>query len=439
MGGLGKGHDCLYRKLLIYNHFPNRQAPIQYAIPFIFPPNEVLMSRKTLIFSCLGHFHLHLFAAFYFTIVLTLQDVWALPYDALIELWFIPGLMLGLAALPAGMLGDRIGAPTMMAIFFIGMGGSAVAAGFTDSPDGLLICMIGIGVFGAIYHPVGVPWLVATTANYKGKALGIHGIFGSLGTAAAALVAGFLIANFNWRWAFIVPGVACSAIGLALIGLSRRQQEATTPKPVESTQKKDHKELRYTFMVLLVTMFLAALIYNCTQTVLPKLFELRLHFATTENAAAEVFRIGVMVSIVYAAAAVMQFLGGHLADRYPLKWVYALGLAVQVPLLSLIAYNKGPLLMALAAFAVMLNVGTLPAENILLSRTAPANRQGLVFGIKFVLSFAAAPIAVKMAALFSGYGFDWLFVTMAGVALCACLVACLLPSMHARTTAWATQ
>ena len=390
------------------------------------------MSRKTLIFSCLGHFYLHLFAALYFTIVLALEDVWALSFDILIELWFIPGLMLGLIALPAGMLGDRIGATIMMVVFFIGMGGSALAAGFVNNPDTLALCLIGIGFFGAIYHPVGVPWLIVAAGDHKGKMLGIHGVFGSLGTAAAAFVAGLAIAFLNWRWAFIVPGIVCLSSGVVLLFFSLWQHNSITHNPAKATQKSSHKDMRNTFMVLLMTMFLGALIYNCTQTVLPKLFELRLNFAPTAGVHLDLFKIGATVSIVYAAAGLMQLVGGYLADRYMLKLVYVLGLGIQVPLLSLVAYNNGSPLIVLAAFAVMLNVGTLPAENLLLSRTAPANHQGLVFGIKFVLSFVAAPIAVKMAALYSGYGFYWLFVTLSGIALCACLTACMLPQMQAR-------
>ncbi len=59
-----------------------------------------------LVFSSLGHCYMHLFTAFYFIIVLALEEAWALPYHELIELWTLGSLMVGLAALPAGWLGD---------------------------------------------------------------------------------------------------------------------------------------------------------------------------------------------------------------------------------------------------------------------------------------------------------------------------------------------
>ncbi len=64
-------------------------------------------ARLPLVFSCLGHTYMHLFTAFYFVIVLALEDAWTLPYHELIELWTLGALLVGLVALPAGWLGDR--------------------------------------------------------------------------------------------------------------------------------------------------------------------------------------------------------------------------------------------------------------------------------------------------------------------------------------------
>ena len=77
-------------------------------------------ARLPLAFSCLGHAYMHMFTAFYFVIVLSLEDVWQRPYHELIQLWTLGALLVGLAALPAGWLGDRLGAANMMIVFVIG-------------------------------------------------------------------------------------------------------------------------------------------------------------------------------------------------------------------------------------------------------------------------------------------------------------------------------
>jgi FSR family fosmidomycin resistance protein-like MFS transporter len=71
-------------------------------------------SRATVVFSCLGHLYIHLCTAFFFVIVLSLESVWQRPYHELIELWTLGSLMVGVVALPAGMLGDRLGASRLM-------------------------------------------------------------------------------------------------------------------------------------------------------------------------------------------------------------------------------------------------------------------------------------------------------------------------------------
>ena len=69
----------------------------------------------------------------------------------------------------------------------------------------------------SIYHPVGIAWVVNAT-NKKGKALGINGIFGGIGIGSGAFIAGLLIKYFDWKFAFILPGISGSFI-LLLLGL----------------------------------------------------------------------------------------------------------------------------------------------------------------------------------------------------------------------------
>jgi len=383
------------------------------------------MSRVTIVFSCLGHLYIHLCTAFFFVIVLSLESVWQRPYHELIELWTLGALMVGVVALPAGMLGDKVGAPRMMVVYFLGMGGSAVAAGLSEGPTSLMWCLTGIGVFAAIYHPVGIPWLVRNSGARRGKALGFNGIFGSLGTALAGVVAGSLIDLSSWRAAFIVPGAVSVITGIALLGFILSGRVADPIAAARAQVQTSRRDMWRVFAILVTTMFLLALVYQGTQTSLPKLVEQR-----HQGLAGDGFLgIGLLVAAVYTAAAFMQVVGGHLADRYPLKPVYVGALLVQVPTLWLAASLGGLPLLIVATIMVMAGVGALPAENMLLARYAPESRHGLVFGIKFVLSFGAAPLAVQLVATISGLSGDfyWVYATLAAFAFAAACVALWLP------------
>src|ERR1700758_4252742 len=173
-----------------------------------------------LIFSSVGHFFAHLLMLLYPTIVLVLEGQWGLSYGDLLSLSLGGFVLFGLGALPAGWLGDRWSAEGMMVIFFVGTGGSAIATGLTDRPVTLALGLAAIRLFGSIYHPVGTAWLVRNARN-RGRTLGVNGIAGSIGLAAAAFVAGALTQTIGWRAAFIIPGALCATTGAVLLCFMR--------------------------------------------------------------------------------------------------------------------------------------------------------------------------------------------------------------------------
>jgi MFS family permease len=65
-----------------------------------------------------------------------------------------------------------------------------------------------LGLFSAIYHPVGIPMLLQH-AQAPGRTIGINGLAGNLGIAVAALLTGVLVDLAGWRAAFVVPGLVC--------------------------------------------------------------------------------------------------------------------------------------------------------------------------------------------------------------------------------------
>jgi len=388
-------------------------------------------ARATLAFSCLGHLYVHLCTAFYFVIVLALESDWQVPYHDLIKLWTLGALLVGLAALPAGFLSDRVGAPALIVAFFLGMGFCSVGAGLSGSTAELMWWLAGIGLFAAIYHPVAVPWLVRNAGTGKGKALGFNGIFGSMGGAAAGLTAGVLIDVVNWRAAFIVPGLVTMVTGFALLVFMRRGLIHDAP-PLDSPNGEKRSTMVRVFAILMVTMFLAGLIFSATQTSLPKMFAERSLGLMGDST----FSVGVLVALVYGTAGVLQIVSGHLADLLPHKFVYLGALLIQVPLLWLAASLGGMSLVIVATFMVVASVGALPAENLILVRYAPSGRHGLTFGLKFVLGFGAVPVAVQLVALITERtgGFYWLFVMLSVLALCVFTVALFLPRGLERKT-----
>lgn len=382
-------------------------------------------ARLALLFSCLGHAYMHLFTAFYFVIALSLEADWGVPNHELVKLWALGSLLVGLAALPAGWLGDRWSASGMMTVFFIGLGVSGIVCGLVNSTTALMLGLAAVGLFSAIYHPVGIAWLVKS-ARSRGMALAVNGIFGSFGVASAGLVAGVLIDAVSWRAAFIVPGVVCLVTGIALmlalrLGWLSEGEADRAPEPLPARGERVR-----VYAVLVMTMAAMGLMFHATQASLPKIFDLRLRDLAGDGA----LGIGVLVALVYTAGGLMQLVGGWLADRYPLKPIYLSAFILQVPVMALIASTGSLPLVALSVMTVMLSAAALPAENMLLARYTPSRHRSLAFGVKFVLAFAIANPAILLASWVEGRSGEFadLYLILAAVAAVAAVVACFLPS-----------
>ena len=103
---------------------------------------------------------MHMFAAFYFIIVLSIEKEWGLNYDELISLWTLGALLIGIGALPAGWLSDRWSRSSMMVIMFLGMGISSILCGLSNEKYLLFVGLSFLGLSCSIYHPVGIAWVV---------------------------------------------------------------------------------------------------------------------------------------------------------------------------------------------------------------------------------------------------------------------------------------
>jgi len=79
----------------------------------------------------------------------------------------------GLGSLPAGRLGDTWGRRSMMLVFFFGIGVALLLVAMTQTAGQMAVALTVVGVFAAIYHPVGIPMLVQGSTR-PGRTIGIN-------------------------------------------------------------------------------------------------------------------------------------------------------------------------------------------------------------------------------------------------------------------------
>jgi MFS family permease len=384
----------------------------------------------SLVFASLAHAFMHMFAAYYFTIVLALEIAWDRPFAELIALWTPAAILIGLAAVPAGWLADRWSARAMIALAFAGMGAFSIIAGFTKGPATMLPILAAVGIFAAVYHPVGIPWVMRVAYRNPGKALAINGLFGGVGVGFAGLTAGTLIDVAGWPAAFIVPGLVSLAVAAAMALLIRAGRVAEPDRqPDSKTGQPTRDERLRGVTILLATTFAGGLTYQVTQSAAPKLFDARLGDLLGDGT----FGIGLVVFAVYFLSGFGQLAGGWLADRWSWKGAYLVAWCINLPMLWLAASLVGPVLVIVVIIMTTAATSALPAESLLFARFVPARHHGLFFGLRYVLALGAAPIAIQFVAFVqSATGdFAWLYWTLGATALAVIAAITFLPPARA--------
>jgi MFS family permease len=359
----------------------------------------------------LAHFLDHLAMLVFPTVVLALARDWQRSYSELLPLTLGGFIAFGAFALPAGWLADHWSRYRMMLVFFFGIGASLLVTGFADSPWQLGAGLTLVGVFAAIYHPVGIAMLVAAPAKL-GAALGWNGLWGNLGLAAAALISGALMDLLGWRAAFFVPGAICLAAGVGFLGM------VADPGPVKKGARSiglhiDRRTMARIFTILLVATACGGIIFNSTTVAMPKVFDERLRELTQSN-----FGVGALVAFVYTLAAFAQVAMGAMIDRFELRRLM-IGIAlVQIPLLALAANLRGWAMLA-AALAMMLAVfGQIPLNDAIVGKYCADEYRARVLAVRYVISLGVAAVGVPLIALLhrTEGGFRNVFLVLAALA-----------------------
>jgi MFS family permease len=394
--------------------------------------DEAIRSRLAIVFANTGHLYTHVFTILYATAVLYLPTVFDIPYGEMLGL-ASPGLILyGFCALPAGWIADRWSKVGMLVIFFIGLGVATTLTGLADSRGELLFGLTMLGLFASIYHPVGIAWLVAN-AKKQGLSLGINGVFGNLGSALAPLFTGLMIDVVSWRAAFVIPGIACVATGLALLVCWRRGYaiDAETDRaPQPAAEPGSYKRV---FYILLVTMACNGLIYTGLMNTVPKLFEGGLGDALAGNYT----QLGAIAGLVIGLSSFASMAGGWLADRYSAKAIYLIFSLLTLPPLLLLTSLTGTALVAIFFCALCFNLTFAAAENMLVARYTPFRWRSLAYGARFVLALGVGGLTVRFAgSLYDATGsFTLLYMIFSAAALIAASGAALLPGTLSGRTA----
>lgn len=331
-------------------------------------------------------------------------------------------VMFGLGSIPAGRLGDLWGRRQMMLVFFFGMGLSAIAVALTQTPLQMAIALTVLGVFSAIYHPVGIPMLVQK-AERPGLTIGINGLAGNLGIAMAALSTGFLVAWQGWRTAFMVPAVVSVLCGLLFAWTA--PNEASAPAKKKSTVVQLPKHLAWrTFAVMVATSTTTSLLFNITTNGNTQLLAERLDGLVNDPT-----RLGMLLALIYAVASLAQLIVGRLLDWLPVKPLFFGVLFLQIVSFALASQTTGWVWYVAAIGYMVMVFAAIPFSDTMVVRYIDDAMRSRVSGTRIAISFGISSLAVySLGPFVKTSGFTQLMVFASCVAALGALIVLFLPS-----------
>ena len=181
----------------------------------------------------------------------------------------------GAMALPAGILADKSGYKLVLIIFFFGTPAAACVVGMAKSATQLGIGLALLGLFASLYHPTGLAML-SHEVRERGKAMGLHGMCGSLGLAFSPILASGIALRFSWRHAYYFLSVPGFIAGVVFIIMSRtiiKTEHPTAHSPEQKKQNTSPKLANKLPIAALILLYLAmtlfGFLYRGIMTALP--------------------------------------------------------------------------------------------------------------------------------------------------------------------------
>jgi MFS family permease len=383
------------------------------------------MKRK-LGFVNVAHFVDHYVLLIFPTVVIGLQTDLNRSYSELIALSTACFVAFGLFSLPAGWLGDHWSRRKMIAIFFIGSAVSLAAVAMASNVILIAVALFVLGIFAAIYHPIGVTVLLANSTK-RGRDLATNGVFGNMGVALAPGITAFIVSIFGWRMAFAAPAAVCAAIGIAFLLMTSEKQE-------NRAERKQTAEVRMTFTaaaiffgVYALLSFAGGLVFNTVTISIPKIID--------EGMRGDVplTWIGSIATVVLLFGGVAQLTVGRLVSHFPPPVIFAAIGILQAIGIAWAAIASGYQLMIALALSIAAIYGQVTVGDVVIARYTADAWRGRIYAVRFFLTFISSGLAVSMiAALYGKGGFPLVLgaTTICAVVFATCTVLIALLASH---------
>ena len=344
------------------------------------------------------------------TVVIGLEAIYGRSYAELIALGTASFVAFGIFSLPAGWLADRWNRRNMMALFYFGCGISLIGAALAPNLMMLAIALFVLGVFAAIYHPVGTAMLIEQAA-VRGRSLAFNGVCGNLGVALAAGITAVLASVVGWRGAFLVPAAVCIATGIAYLRLVPDDRHRSVTRDQTPDVRLAAWIAATVFGLFIVIALTAGLVFHIVTVALPKIVDERLGDVSLAM-------VGGLATVIFTFGALAQFAMGRLVEKFPLHVLFAAVALWQFAGVVWAAYATGITILFALAFAIIGIYAQVTVNDLVIARYTADAWRGRVYAVRYFLTFLVSGAAVSLIALLHGRGgFDLVLGVTAMIAL----------------------
>jgi MFS family permease len=388
-------------------------------------PNQVsIFQPKSIsdIYINISHFLDHFMMLIFAKAAYDAGKYFGLTYDEIIAYGAVGFLFFGAFAPLAAHLSDKISRSFLMIIYHFGIGLSSILAAISTSLWLFAVSLSLIGIFAAIYHPVGITMLLSKNKN-NGIRMGINGVFGNMGVAAAPLITGLILFYGNWRLCFLLPGFFCIIYGLQFLKALTIEPSSEVNERVMSDRPFAKHWHRALSSIALSTLS-AGFIFGAMTFLVPRYFETYL-----SNISTSVAVTGLLAGLVYAIASFAQIAVGKMIDKFSPKLILLIISVGQILFIYFSSIFESWSLFFITLFAMAFVFGQVPINDIILSRYVPDEKRAKILSIKYVLNLSAGASVLPICSLMMQNGFEMrqIFSMMSFMAVFILLAALLLP------------
>ena len=343
-------------------------------------------------------------------------------YETIIVYATVGFILYGAGSPVAAILADKFSRVLLLFIFPLGVGVSSIVASLSRTPFELGIAIAFIGLFSSIYHPVGIAMLVKKTIA-RGLRLGINGVWGNMGVAAAPLITGGLILVGDWRLAFLCCGILCLIYAVIFFLAINTGTEITETKVSQSENQLSPKWLQVLLGLSFITIS-GGCTFGLITFLLPRYFEVYMSLVSNNVAIT-----GLLAALVFMFASFSQLLVGWIVDRYSARTILCIVAIGQILTLNQVSRLEGMPLFFLMVVAMGFVLGQVPISDAILARYIPDKHRSRVLSFKVLLNLCvgAAVLPITSYLLKSGSSLNTLFLFLSVVPILVLFGTFLLP------------